>query len=120
MNKTKEALWKDYNDVNEKLTVIGKDDADYEMLLRERDNIRNEMIKLDQVEMETNVKKCQIDAENKREKIRNRITIGTFVVTTGISVYTIIRTFKFDEDSTVTSTLGRGILNGVIPKMFKR
>ena len=120
MNKIKETLWADYKKVSEQLGVIAADDERYELLLEERDKIRNELIKFEQATMDTNLKQCQIEAENKREKIRNQITIGTFTVSTLVSVWAIAKTFKFDEAGTVTSTLGRNILSGVVPKMFKR
>lgn len=109
MNKIKETLWNNYEKVNELIEGIEIKDEKYELLLEERDRIRNELIKLEQTE-----------SENKREKIRNGISIGTFVVSTGVSVFAIVKTFKFDQVATVTSTLGRNILNGVVPKMFKR
>ena len=43
-----------------------------------------------------------------------------FGVSTLLSLYAIIRTFNFDQESTVTSTLGRNILNNVVPKLFKK
>lgn len=120
MNKIKETLWADYEKVSEQIVCLAKEDDRYELLLEERDKLRNELIKLEQVNIDNNLKKYQMDTENKREKIRNEITIGTFMITTGISLYAIAKTFKFDQTATVTSTLGRGVLNGVIPKMFKR
>ena len=120
MNKVKETLWADYEKVSTQIESLDIKDEKYELLLEERDKLRNELIKFEQTNMETNLKKSQIEAEDKREKIRNQITIGTFAVSTGISVYAIAKTFKFDQVATVTSTLGRNILNGVVPKMFKR
>lgn len=120
MNRIKETLWTDYNKVSTQIESLEIKDDKYELLLEERDKLRNELIKLEQAEMETNVKKSQMEAENNKEKIRNQITIGTFIVSTSVSLWAILRTFKFDESSTVTSTMGRNILNGVIPKMFKR
>ena len=120
MNKIEEALWDDYKDVSNRIESIGVDSNEYEEALKERDNIRNELIKLEQIKKETGVKVSQIQSENKREKIRNGITIATFMVSTIVSVCAINKTFKFDQVATVTSTLGRGILNGVVPKLFKR
>lgn len=122
MSKVEEALWNDYKKVTDLIEdlVIEENTEEYKIALGERDNLRNELIKLKQVEQEKNVKITQIESESKREKIRNGITIGTFVVTTCVSVYTISKTFKFDQVATVTSTLGRNILNGVVPKMLKR
>ena len=120
MNRIKETLWADYNKVSELIKVVDKDDAHANLLYEERDKIRNELIKLDQNNLEISVKRDQIEAENKREKVRNQINITTFAITTSVSIYAIVKTFKFDQGATVTSTLGRNILNGVIPKMFKR
>lgn len=120
MNKIEETLWTDYRKVSEQIEHLNKDDKIYELLFEERDKIRNELIKLEQTSIESGLKTGQIEAEDKREKIRNMITIGTFAVSTSISVFAIVKTFRFDQESTVTSTLGRNILNGVVPKMFKR
>lgn len=120
MEKIKEALWSNYEDATKNLCSLEVDSPEYKMVLEEQDKIRNELIKLEQIESDVKVKTAQIEAEDKRENVRNKITIGTFLVTTGVSVYTIAKTFKFDQVATVTSTLGRNILNGVVPKMFKR
>lgn len=120
MEKVKETLWADYKKVSEQIENLDRQDTRYELLFEERDKLRNELIKLEQTNVETGLKRSQIEAEDRREKVRNQITIGTFAVSTGISVYAIAKTFKFDQVATITSTLGRNILNGVIPKMFKR
>lgn len=120
MSKIRDALWQDYKAIGETIGGLDVKSEQYEVALEERDKLRNELIKLEQIDQDKSVKLSQIEAEDKREKIRNGITIGTFVVTTGVSVYAISKTFKFDQVATVTSTLGRNILNGVVPKMFKR
>ena len=89
-NNIEEALWKDYGELGDLISVMGNDDERKRGVLEERD------------------------------KIRNRITIVTFGISTAISLYAIVKTFRFDQDSTVTSTLGRNILNSVIPKLFKK
>ena len=120
MNRIKDTLWADYTKVSDLISVTDKGDETLESLYEERDKIRNELIKLEQANIEFEIKRNQIEAEDRREKIRNQITITTFAITTSVSVYAIVKTFKFDQGATVTSTLGRNILNGVIPKMFKR
>lgn len=118
MNKIEEALWQDYSNVSSRIESMEVDSNEYKEAVQERDNLRNELIKLEQIKKETNVKVSQIQSENKKEKIRNGIAIATFVVSTVVSVCTINKTFKFDQSGTVTSTLGRSILNGVVPKLF--
>lgn len=120
MNKIKEALWKDYKESGDLINKLDAGSDAYKAALEERDKLRNELIKLEQIEQEKEMKQTQIESEDKREKIRNGISIGTFAITTGVSIYAIAKTFKFDQVATVTSTLGRNILNGVVPKMLKR
>lgn len=131
MKRIEETLWADYDAITKKIDACEVNGENYKLLLDERDKIRNELIKVDQtnveakskrqqLEAEAKIKEAQIEAENKRELIRNGITIVTFLVTTIVSVKAIDKTFKFDEEGTFTSTLGRSILSGIIPKPFKR
>lgn len=119
-NKLEDTLWDDYSKVSDLIAVLENGDEKKNVLFEERDKIRNELLKLEQSKNEREIKRDEINAEDEREKVRNRITIATFAISTSLSLYAIIKTFRFDQESTVTSTLGRNILNGVIPKMFKR
>lgn len=129
-NKIEEALWDDYNDAKSQLKGLALDDKKAEVLLKERDNIRNELIEYDKSVREVDLKRqlsvedskiksMQLTTDQKNELMRNAITIGTFLVSTTVSIITIVKTFEFDRDSSVTSTMGRGVLNGVVPKLFK-
>lgn len=121
MSKIEETLWSNYEEINDLINGSDIDnEKNYKLLLEERDKIRNELINVDQFEQETDLKISQIECENMKDRIRNCISIGTFIITTGVSIYAISKTFKFDQQATITSTLGRNILNGVIPKMGKR
>lgn len=120
-NNIEEALWKDYNDLGDMMKVMSENNEHKGEILDERDRIRQELIKLEQSKNDVRIKREEIDAENEREKIRNRITIVTFGVSTGISLYGIIMTFYFDRDRTITSTLGRSFVNSVLPlKLFSK
>ncbi len=117
-NKIEEALWQDYKDADELINSLSIENVDsYRIAVEDRDKIRNELIKLEQMENEKETQNKQLKSESKKELIHNTLSMITFGVTTGLSIYTIIRTFKFDQTSTVTSTLGRNALNGVIPKL---
>ena len=119
MKETRKLLMEDYNKNGEYLALVKPSDEIHGKLLKDRDDIRKELIQVDTVEIEAENKRAEIEAENKREKIRNGITIGTFTITSMISIWAVLKTFKFDQEGTVTSTLGRGILSGIIPKFKK-
>lgn len=109
MNDLKQALWQDYKDADViwKSSEVGSDD--YKRWMEEKERIRNELIKVEQIE-----------AENNREKVRNMITVGTFGVSTLVGIWTVVKTFKFDNVATVTSTLGRSNIMNTVSRMFKR
>lgn len=111
MRETKDAFWANYKKVDEQLKILDENSERYEILLKERDNIRNEILKLEQIE-----------AENKREKYRNIISCTTFGVSLIVGGWSFLRTLQFDESSTLTSTNGRPIVNNFVSKMlmFKR
>lgn len=113
------ALWKDYEFLSEKIEELA--DKEISMgLLEEKDKIRQELLKLEISINECKIKEKEINTNSSNNIISNRIAIGTFAISTIVSLYTIAKTFKFDQESTVTSTLGRNILNGFIPKMLKK
>lgn len=118
MTKIESTLWANYERINKKINdtsiTLG---TEYQMLLEERNRIREQLINLYTYENDTELKKQSDIKEDFKDKVKNIITISTFVISTGISIYAIRKTFKFDETSTVTSTLGRNILNSTVPKM---
>lgn len=122
MKNLEEALWQDYVDAGEKLEHLNSTSGEgaYSAMLEERDRVRNELIKLRQNDQENDSRVNQYKSEEKRDKIRNIITAVTFGISTVVSIAVVNKTFKFDETSTVTSTAGRPILNGVISRIFKR
>ena len=120
MSKIEETLWTNYDEINNLMDGIDVGSKELGVLVEERDRIRKELINIDQFDQEIDTKISQIECDNMKDRIHNLITIGTFTITTGISLYAISKTFKFDQIGTITSTLGRNILNGVVPKLGKR
>lgn len=120
MHRIKEALWSDYENVSGQIKALDRKDEKYNDAMRERDNIRNELLKLAQIESEKQISEKQLKSETRREIINKIIDVSTFTISTIVSVYSIVMTFKFDQSSTITSTLGRNILSGAIPKSSKR
>ncbi len=120
MHKIKNALWSDYENVSGLIKGLDKGSEYYEDAVKERDNIRKELIELAQIESNKVINEKQLKSESRKDIINKVIDITTFTVTTAVSIYSIILTFKFDQSSTITSTLGRNILSGTIPKANKR
>lgn len=109
MKETKETLWEDYKEVKQQIKEAGIDHPKYELLVGQLDKIRDKIVKLEEIE-----------SENKRDKNRNIMTGISIGTTSVIGIWTVIKTFKFDEVATPTSTLGRNCLSMAVQRMFKR
>ena len=119
--KIEEALWSDYKKTSDLIDGLNIENVDsYKIAMEDRDKIRTELIKIEQMKNEERTQIEQQKNDSKKDFIKNTISTITFGITTIVSIYTINKTFKFDQEATVTSTLGRGILNSVIPKFSKR
>lgn len=120
--ETRELLMNDYNQINDLIKDLRTCNADKTVIAEmegQKESIRAELVKLESVTTDAKMKKAEIEANDKRSKIGNYITIGTFVISTGVTIWAVLKTFKFDQEGTVTSTLGRGILGSILPKTKK-
>ena len=82
--------------------------------------IELEKVKLEKQRIEVEAKKAENDAERikfekKDSKIKNGITIGTAVASLVVTVGGVLMTFAFDMEHSSTSTLGKQLLNRLIP-----
>lgn len=65
----------------------------------------------------------KIEADVKRQKheklieiVKNGTVIGTTVMTLGVTIWGTIKSLKFEVDGTVTTPIGRGFINKLLPK----
>ena len=57
-----------------------------------------------------------MEDERKDRLVRNGITIASIVIPTAVTIWGTLKSFKFEETGTVTTTIGRGFINKLIPK----
>lgn len=73
-------------------------------------------LKVESREAETALKEKQLKDERTDRWIKNTITLVTFGGTVALTVWGTVNTFKFEETGSVTSLIGRGFVNKLIPK----
>ncbi len=61
-------------------------------------------------------KKLQAKDENKDRLIRNGLTAAGIVIPTIVTIWGTLKTLKFEETGTVTTMMGRGFVNKLLPK----
>lgn len=88
---------------------------------------RNEMEKLDierekltlseRTEENRITKEQKLNEFNEKDQlIKNAISIGSIVIPVLVTIWGTYKTLKFEETGTVTTIMGRGFINKLIPK----
>lgn len=86
----------------------------------EIDKVELEMAKQrlsEQKEVDANIKEHSLNEYNKKNQlITHAITIGSILIPVFVTVWGTYKTLKFEETGTVTTIMGRGFINKLIPK----
>lgn len=62
-------------------------------------------------------KQKELDEYNKKDQlIKNMISIGSIIIPVFVTVWGTYKTLKFEETGTVTTIMGRGFINKLLPK----
>ena len=72
--------------------------------------------KLESRAIETRLKNRQLMDDKTDKIIRNGLTAAGLVVTAGLTVWGTLKTFKFEETGTITSSIGRGFIQRLTPR----
>ena len=64
------------------------------------------------------ISKLNTEYELKRDarEIKYAISIGETVVSTAVIIWGTLKSFKFEETGTITTIMGRGFINKLLPK----
>ena len=65
---------------------------------------------------DNDLKLKQLDEEKKDRLIKNCISVAGIVIPSVITIWGTFKTFKFEEEGTITTTMGRGFINRLFPK----
>ena len=75
------------------------------------------LIEIQKMENDEETRKEDQNQQTKKERWQNGIAIAGIAVPATISLVGIYKTFKFDDaGGIISSTLGRGFLNKIVPK----
>ena len=67
-------------------------------------------------EIEASLKMAQMEEDRKDRRFKNGIAIGGIVLPLAVTIWGTFKTLKFEEEGTVTTMMGRGFINKLIPK----
>lgn len=58
----------------------------------------------------------QMSDEKRDRLIKNIISAVSIVITSGITIWGTYKTFQFEKEGTITTIIGRGFINKLLPK----
>lgn len=67
-------------------------------------------------EIENDFRLKQMDEDRKDRWMRNGITVASIVIPTIVTIWGTFKTLKFEETGTITTSMGRGFVNKLLPK----
>lgn len=71
----------------------------------------------EQKESDRITREKELDELNKKDQfIKNMISIGSIIIPVFVTVWGTYKTLRFEETGTVTTIMGRGFINKLLPK----
>ena len=67
-------------------------------------------------EKDNDFKQQQMEEERKDRLIRNCISAAGIIIPSLLTIWGTFKTFKFEQEGTVTTIMGRGFINKLLPK----
>jgi hypothetical protein len=59
---------------------------------------------------------AQMKMDQKDRLIKNCIAVASIVVPTAVTIWGTVKSFKFEQEGTITTIMGRGFINKLLPK----
>lgn len=67
-------------------------------------------------EIENKLKQRQLEEEKKDRRVKNCLTAAGIVVPSVLTIWGTLKSLRFEKDGTVTTIMGRGFINKLLPK----
>ena len=121
--KIKETLYKEIEDELQALNEIEVGTDEYKSsvdgvtkLLDRAIEIEKHEAEMKEREAERIAKNIQVAEEQKDRVVKNYISAGGIVLPLLVTIWGTLKSFKFEQDGTVTTIMGRGFINKLLPK----
>lgn len=73
-------------------------------------------IDLEKISIEQSEKQKQMEEDKKNRWVQNGITIGGILIPVGVTIWGTLKTFEFEKTGSVSTIMGRGFFQKMIPK----
>ena len=121
--KIKATLYKEIEDELQALNEIEVGTDEYKSsvdgvtkLLDRAIEIEKHEAEMKEREAERIAKNIQVAEEQKDRVVKNYISAGGVVLPLLVTIWGTLKSFKFEQDGTITTIMGRGFINKLLPK----
>lgn len=119
MKETKVLLETEVQREIEQLKKMEVCDESYKDAVDGITKLTDRLIEIEKVQNEVSdkeIKLKEMEDERKDRLIKNCLTGASIVTGIGLTVWGTIKSLKFEEEGTVTTIVGRGFINKLLPK----
>ena len=102
--------------LTEELEGLKAGTDEYKAVADRLDKLMSKAIEMGKVNIEAEQKAKEMEDERTDRLIRNGISIAGIVLPVAVTIWGTIRSLKFEENGTVTTIMGRGFINKLLPK----
>ena len=121
--KIKETLYKEIEDELQALNEIEVGTDEYKSsvdgvtkLLDRAIEIEKHEAEMKEREAERIARNIHVAEEQKDRVVKNYISAGGVVLPLLVTIWGTLKSFKFEQDGTITTIMGRGFINKLLPK----
>ena len=102
--------------LSEELDGLKAGTDEYKAVADRLDKLMSKAIEMGKINIDAEMNEKQMIEERQDRWIRNGISIGGIVLPIAVTIWGTLKSLKFEESGTVTTIMGRGFINKLLPK----
>lgn len=96
--------------------LLGKANERDKFKAEQKEQIANRELEIENRELENNWREKQAKEERIDRWVKNGIAVAGILIPVGVTIWGTLVSFKFEEEGTITTIMGRGFINKLLPK----
>ena len=109
-------IMEEINKLNGELEYLEVGSKEYESKVKRLDSLMDKAIEMGKFNIEREDKMVQMDEEKKDRIVKNILNGLGIVLPLGVTIWGTVKSIKFEQEGTITTIMGRGFINKLLPK----
>lgn len=89
---------------------------EYEKTVRGITQLMDRAIEMEKIRNDNDKKVKELEDDRKDRVTKNAISVAGIVVPVAVTIWGTLKSFKFEETGTVTTIMGKGFVNKLLPR----